>query len=381
MTPTTRYLLPLLIAAGLLWPVSLLAQDATPTAIPVGPTLRTAQARGQVICGVDQEVFGFGFLNANTGDVSGIYIDLCRALAAAILSEANAVDIRFQPLDVSPEAIFEDELDVMFSHGLSPTLTNITASPNVAFSPAVIFYDGASLLVSAVNEVNTWEDLEGETICVPYDVVAVDAQTGEAQTVASANALDFAEEMAARGLNYDESAASSIAELRQTFLDGRCLALVEERSLLEIIRQSTESPDSFAVWPATFNRRTISPLYARGDAQWANIVDWTMWALIAAEQQGITSRNIDEFLRREGEPDEAYLDRVGQSVARLLDPQLGLGGRIGLDNDFLVEVIRQVGNYAEIYERHLGPGSPLAIERSFNALWSDGGLLHTPDWR
>jgi general L-amino acid transport system substrate-binding protein len=106
-----------------------------------------------------------------------------------------------------------------------------------------------------------------------------------------------------------------------------------------------------------------------------------MWSLIYAEQKGITSQNIDTFLRGATETDESYISRVGPSIAQFLDTQLGMGSSLGLDNDFVVDIIRQVGTYGEIYQRHLGPSQPLTIERSFNALWTGGGLLHTPDWR
>lgn len=343
-------------------PVAIYAQDEAP--VP-GPTLKAVLARGQLICGVNEAVFGFGFLNPNTGELTGIYVDFCRALAAATTGEADAVDFRLQALDTSPSAVIDDGLDVLLSHDLSPTLSAMTQA-GLAASPAAVFYDGVTVMVVNNDVISAWDDLAGETICVLADARSAD---------------DFAAEMERLELNYDEDAFVSIAEMSDAFFNGRCSALVLERSLLEILRQSSGNPTAFVVWDAPFTRLPISPIYAYGDKQWADIVAWTMWGLIQAERFGITAETIDRFLRVEGETDENYIQRVGAQVAAMLDPDLGLGSLLGLENDFMVEVIRQVGNYGEIYDRQLGPASLLPIERDLNALWVDGGLIYAPAWR
>ncbi|MBZ0286879.1 MAG: amino acid ABC transporter substrate-binding protein, partial [Anaerolineae bacterium] len=153
------------------------------------------------------------------------------------------------------------------------------------------------------------------------------------------------------------------------------------RSLLEIRRFSTDNPFSYIVWNQPFTRVVIAPVYRYGDQQWANIGNWTLWGLIQAETLGITSKNVSEFIRLSDEPDESYLGRVGLPVAQLLDAKLGLGGQLGLPNDFMYTVIEQVGNYGEIYERALGSTSALPIERQLNQLVTAGGLIAAPDWR
>jgi general L-amino acid transport system substrate-binding protein len=318
------YLLPLLAAA-----LVVRAQD-TATA-PPGPTLTSIQARGLLICGVDEEVFGFGFLNPNTGEISGLQVDFCRALAAATTGEAAAVDLRLHTIDTPPVEILDDGADVIFHH----TFILDPGQLELGVGQAVTFYDGTSVMVEASSEITRLEDLQGATICI---------QAG------SRSAESLAVEMNRLALAYETVAFSTIAEMRAAFEDGRCAA------------------------------QAIYPLLRYGDKQWADIVDWTLEGLVQAEKLGITSQTIDQFVRRPDESDEAYLGRVGGPAAHLIDPALGLGGRLGLAGDYMAQVIRQVGNYAEIYDRNLGPDRALVIERGLNSLWRDGGLLDVSAW-
>jgi general L-amino acid transport system substrate-binding protein len=221
-------------------------------------------------------------------------------------------------------------------------------------------------MVRIDSRIETWEDLDEQTICT------LDESDDE---------INLASAMSERGLSYDLQTFQTPAAMQEAFLAGRCNAQTLARALLEIRRQSTDDPTAYVVWEMPFTRVAIAPVYRYGDQQWSSIVDWTIWGLIYAEELGITSENIDEFLRIEGEEDENYTERVGLPVARLLDSGLGLGGDLGLTNNFMVEVIRQVGNYGEIYNRWLGPSSSLPIERSLNALWSEGGLIFSPLWQ
>jgi general L-amino acid transport system substrate-binding protein len=335
----------------------------TPTPMP-DSTLATVLTRGQLICGVNQEIFGFGFLNPNTGSISGIYVDFCRALATAIFRDAGAIDLRLQTVDTPPNALLSGQLDVLF---VQNTIENLTqdAQGGLDFGPPV-FYDGLSIMVRIDSRIETWEDLDEQTICT---------------LAGSDDEANLAAAMSQRGLSYDLQSLDTPAEMQEAFLAGRCNAQTLARSLLEIRRQSTDDPSAYTVWSQPFTRAAIAPVYRYGDQQWSSIVDWTVWGLIYAEELGIGSENIDEFLRLENETDENYTNRVGLPVARLLDPFLGLGGTLGLTSDFMTEVIRQVGNYGEIYSRSLGSESALLIERSLNALWSDGGLIFSPLWR
>lgn len=341
------------------------AQDNGSPVNPAGPTLAAVQARGQLICGVDEEVFGFGFLNPNTGEISGLQIDFCRALAAATTGEAEAVELRLHPIGTPAATLINSGVDVLFDHTFNLDLMQLPAH-QLDSGQAALFYDGASALVEAASGLTDLEALDGATVCL----------LGE-----SASASAFNTEMARRDLDFDAATFATIAEMRAAFEEGRCTAQILDRSLLEIIRQSSDSPDTLTVWPMPFTRRAIVPLLRYGDPQWRDLVDWTLWGLIQAEHLGITSQNIAGFRRQPNETDEVYLRRVGDKVAALLDGDLGLGHRLGLTPDFMYEVLHQVGNYGEIYERNLGPDSSLPIERGLNSLWADGGFLDAPLWR
>jgi general L-amino acid transport system substrate-binding protein len=357
MLKRTLFLLWIALFTSTVW-----AQDE-PTPMPISPTLAAVQARGQVICGIDEEVFGFGFLNPNTGDISGLQVDFCRALAVASIGEAEAVDYRLHLLDAAPADIIAEGVDVLFHHTFTPTLMQ---QPGLDIGRAVVFYDGSTVMLEGAGRLAEWAELGGTTVCTVAD---------------SASARDFAAQMAQQELTYDEAAFASISEMRIAFFDGMCSAQVLDRSLLEIIRFSTDAPDSYTIWPTPFTRRTLTPLYPYGDEQWGDLVDWTLWGLIQAEKLGVSSLNIDDMVRQDGENAEDYVERVGQPIVRLLDAEVGLGSSLGLANGFMAEVIRQVGNYGEIYDRHLGPDSALPVERGLNALWANGGLLDAPAWQ
>jgi general L-amino acid transport system substrate-binding protein len=359
MTILKRLLL--LVCISLLMSVARAQIQPTPTV--TSPTLAAAQARGQIICGIDEEVFGFGFLNPNTGDISGIQVDFCRALAAAAVGEAQAVGFRLHPLDSVPTDLAAEGVDVLFHHTFIPRLQT---QAGVDIGSAIIFYDGTTVMLEGGDRPAEWTDLNGSSICVVND---------------SASALDFAAEMSQRDLIYDEISWPSVAEMRSAFFSGVCSAQVFDRTILEIMRFSTTTPDAYTVWPVPFTRRAITPLYPYGDATWGSLVDWTLWGLIQAEKLGVNSENIDTLLRRANETADDYTRRVGQPVALLIDAELGLGSSLGVANGYMAGVIRQVGNYGEIYERHLGPESTLPIERGLNDLWANGGLLDAPAWQ
>lgn len=351
------------VLLGIMLLASMVRAQGEPTPTPVSPTLTAAQARGQVVCGIDEEVFGFGFLNPNTGDISGLQVDFCRALAAAALGEALAVDFRLHPLNADASDMIADGVDVLFHHMFVPRLE---PHPGIDIGRAVVFYDGTTVMLEGAGRPVEWEDLNSATACVVAN---------------SPSSQDFAAEMAQRRLSYDYIDWPSIGEMRTAFFGGLCSVQVLDRSLLEIIRSSSPTPDSYTIWPTPFTRRAITALYPYGDEAWGDLVDWTLWGLIQAEKLGVNSTNIATLARRAGENTEDYVQRVGQPVALLIDAEIGLGSGLGLTNGFMAGVIRQVGNYGEIYDRNLGPGSALPIERGLNALWANGGLLDAPAWR
>ncbi|MBZ0296324.1 MAG: transporter substrate-binding domain-containing protein [Anaerolineae bacterium] len=344
-----------------------LAQDTTeePTgAVEPGPTLKAVQDRGLLSCGINEDLFGFGFLNPNTGAITGIFADFCTAIATAVFADPVALDYQLLPDDAPMDALLDGELDVMFLHGLSQVFSEDANTP-LDFGPT-IFYDGQSIMVRSDSSIETWEDLEGETVCTLANTPAETA---------------IRDEMQRRGVTFELLTFDSGDDLQESFMTGRCDAQTLDRSLLELRRQSTDVPADFVVWDEPFTRTSLRPIYRYGDKQWTSIVDWTLLGLIRAEELGITSENIGDLMRIEGESDDAYLARVGEETARLIDATFGLGSQLGLPNNFMAPVIQQVGNYGEIYNRHLGPDSALPISRGLNALWQDGGSLNVPPWR
>lgn len=345
----------------LLFPWSAQAQPETPTAPEPGRTLSAIQQRGQLICGVNEDIYGFGFLNPNTGDITGLYVDFCKALAVATLGDTVATDLRLLAAD-SPLAELEaGQIDVLFAHGLHQRLTT---NPDLDFGPPV-FYDGFSVMVLADSAMEDWPDLAGETVCVIAESLAQAA---------------FETEMTRRDLAYSLLPIANRSQLREAFTSGRCDVVTMERTLLEIMRSSTDTPTAYAVWTAPFTRQEQSPIFLYGDKQWRDIVHWTIWGMIEAEAMGITQENLADYRRLPAETDEAYITRIGIEAAQLVDPVLGLGRQIGLAPDFMAQVIQQVGNYGEVYANNFGPLSKLPIDRALNQLWTQGGLLTAPYW-
>ncbi len=363
----TRLIRLLLLAgcAALLLPAAALAQGSPPpTPRPNGPTLAQVLARGEVVCGVNEEVFGFGFLNPNTGDITGLYVDLCRAIATAIFGDPAALDVRLRTYGAPADDLLAGELDVIFDHGL-PRTFSADARSGLAFG-APIFYDGLALMYRSGAELATLDSLEGHSVCVVAGAAAQDGVRA---------ALD------SRDLAYELVALESLPAMYAAFEAGRCDAQAAPRSLLEIRRWSSADPTALSVWETPFTLTAITPVYRWGDEQWADIVNWTMWGLLQAEITGITSANLNTFLRAGAETDEAYTARVGLPAARLLDPALGAGAALGLGNNFMAGVLSAVGNYGEIYDRSLGPGAAVPLARGINRLARDGGLLDSPSWR
>lgn len=350
---------------GLL-PLTVSGQDgAAPPAEP-GPMLRAVQARGLLVCGINEDLFGFGFLNPNTGAITGLFVDLCTAIATAVFDDPLAVDYRLLADGTSVDVLLADDTppDVIFLRSLSLAFTE-AVDTRLDFGPT-IYFDGQSIMLREGTSNEAWSELEGETIC----------------TLAGTPAeYNIRHEIAARDIPVEILTFPALADLREAFNAGRCDAQTLDRILLELQRQSTDVPGDYVVWSTPFTRSGLAPVYQYGDKQWAAIVNWTLRGLIRAEELGLDGENVTDFLRLPDELDVDYINRVGPEVAGMVDPSLGLGGQLGLANDFMVSVLKQVGNYGTIYERHLGPNSTLPISRSLNNLWTNGGILGAPPWR
>ncbi|MCB9450526.1 MAG: transporter substrate-binding domain-containing protein [Anaerolineaceae bacterium] len=327
-----------------------------------GPTLSAILARGEVNCGLNQDLPGFGYLDPNTGEVKGFDVDFCRALAAAVLGDASAMNPNLYTTEDGLAALQTGEIDVLF-HNVVWTLSEDTV-PQIAYGPPN-FYNGQSFMTRRDSLFQSWDVMDGVTIC----------QSEDSTTTAE---LDY--EMTRRGLFYQIDSFPTSEQALQAFVQGQCDAMSDGRMELELMRQSVASPESYQVWDEIYTREPFAPVVRYGDDQWNNIVTWTVFGVITAEIEGVTSANVDDLLRAAGEGDADYLARVGPGTARLLDPTLGLGERLGLANNFMAQVIREAGSYGEIYDRNLSSGR-LALSPGPNALWLNGGLVYAPSWR
>lgn len=354
-------LLILVLLSGI---VAVNAQEATP--IPAGPTLNSVLSRGQVNCGVNQDLPGFGYLDPNTGAVSGFDVDFCRALGAAIFGDATAANLLLYSGEDGIAALQKGEIDVLF-HNVTWTPTQ--DGNGLEFGP-INFYNGQTIMARTESGLATWTDLAGKTICVTSNTNAAER---------------LLEALSTRGVSAQVLPLESYEAARDALSDGRCDAQSADRVQLEVLRQQSGTPDAFQVWEGEerlYTHEPFAPLYRYGDQQWGGIVDWTVLGLIQAEQIGVSSENIATLAQTEGEPDANYVARVGESVARLLNTDLDAPNNLGLVKDFMASVIREVGNYGEIFNRNLGPDTgELTLTRGLNNLAVDGGLLYAPDWR
>jgi len=354
-------LLILLLLAGAL---AVSAQDATP--IPAGPTLNSILSRGQMNCGVNQDLPGFGYLDPNTGAVSGFDVDFCRALAAAIFDDATAANLLLYSGDEGTPALLRGEIDVLFHNVIwTPALDG----SGLEFGP-VNFYNGQTIMVRTDGGLAEWADLAGRTICVTNNTNA---------------AASLPDALRNRGVSAQLLPLETYETARDALSDGRCDAQSADRVQLELLRQQSGTPDAFVVWEGEdrlYTHEPFGPLYPYGDQQWGEVIERLVLGLIQAERLGISSENVATLVQTEGEDNEAYISRVGRNVAHLLNTALVAPNNLGLPDTFMASVIREVGNYGEIFNRNLGLDiGELKLSRGLNNLAENGGLLYAPDWR
>jgi general L-amino acid transport system substrate-binding protein len=328
----------------------------------LGPITQRIIDRGSLICGGNATVRGFGFLN-DAGEYVGFDIDICRAVAAAILGDANAIEVR--PLEGTERqaAIQSGEIDMM-SRNTTWTLSR-DVTWGAIFGPTT-FFDGQGVGTRTELGVTTIAELSGSAMCV-QDGTTTQLNIGD---YVSANNLDI------EILTYPDANSTWDA-----YLNGACDSWTTDKSGIASFHIAAPDPSEHVILAETISKEPLGPLSPQSDPQFAEIVAWTVYGLINAEEAGITSENINDFLPTDGEADEAYIERVGPNVARILGQGNNESGSyLGLANDFMVQVISQVGNYGEIYERNL---TPIGLSRagSVNDLWTRGGLIYAPPFR
>ena len=330
--------------------------ESEPPATTTDNRLATVQERGELICGVNGSLPGFSFLDED-GQNTGFDADFCRALAAAVLGDPEAVDFRALSADQRGPALQTGEVDVLIRN------TTWTVSRDTAwglFAPTT-FYDGQAIMVnSTAVDATTLEDLEGATVCV---------QSG------TTTELNLADAFGSIDVAIETQVFADIDPTYAAYEEGRCDAVTSDRSQLVARRTAFANPDDHVILEAVLSKEPLGPVAPLGDHVWFNVVKWVVYATIEAEELGITSENVQEMAETSTNP--VVLRLLGQPVPDT-DP---FDSGLGLEPDWVIDVISAVGNYAEIYDRNLGPGTPFDLERGLNSLWTDGGLLYAPPYR
>ncbi len=328
----------------------LLAFAATLGAASAG-TLDQVKARGVLNCGSNTGLAGFG-LPDDKGVWRGFDVDYCRALAAAIFNDPTKV--KFIPLTSKDRftALQSGEIDVL-SHNTTWTLSR-EAGQGFLFV-GTSYYDGQGFLISTKNGVQQASDLSGASVCV---------QQG------TTTELNLADYFRSRKMPYEPVNFATADEALKAYEAGRCDVLTTDASGLYAQRLKLAKPEGSAVLPEIISKEPLGPLVRQGDDQWFNVARWVLFATMDAEEAGVTSKNIDDKLKSDS-----------PEIRRMLGLEGSYGEALGLTRDWAYRIIKQVGNYGEIFERNLGDGSPLKIKRGVNALWSSGGLIYAPPIR
>jgi len=336
--------------------VTVVVPGEAPTAVPPpaagGERLQTVLDRGNLICGVNGTFNGFGFVDS-AGVWSGFDVDFCRAWAAALFNDAEAVEFRALSAQARFTALQSGEVDVL-SRNSTWSWTR-DAELGLTFGP-VTFYDGQAIMVkkSVVDDPTAGLDaLEGATVCV---------QTG------TTTELNLTDQFRAAGVSYEPVTFEDQNAAFQAYDEDRCDAITSDRSQLATQGQAVlKNYADHIILDVVMSKEPLAPAVAQGDDKFADAIHWVVYGMIQAEELGITSANVDSFLTSE--------DPV---IRRLLGVEGELGSKLGLSNDFIYRAIKLVGNYGEVYEKNLGP---FGLARGQNDLWTNGGLMYAPPFR
>lgn len=314
-------------------------------------TLDDVKSRGHLQCGVTSGLPGFSQPD-DKGNWTGIDVDTCRAVAAGIFGSADKVE--FTPLTAKERftALQSGEIDVL-SRNTTWTLTRDT-SLGLNFT-GTNYYDGQGFLVSKKLGVDNAEQLDGATVCI------------QAGTTTELNLADY---FRTKGMKFNPLVFDTSEQTVSGFAAGRCDVLTSDRSQLAALRSKLEDPSSAIILPNIISKEPLGPVVRQGDDQWFNIVKWALYVQINAEELGITRDNVADMKSSEN-----------PEIQRLLGTTGDMGEKLGLPADFGFRIIQTVGNYGEMYDRNVGPDTPLGLDRGLNALWSDGGLMYAPPVR
>lgn len=314
-------------------------------------TLEDVQKRGILNCIVNTGLAGFSFTDAN-GRWSGFDADMCRSLAAAVLGDGDKVKYIPATGKTRFTLLNSGEGDVIFRNTTWTFVRDVDVK--LHFMPTT-YYDGQGFMARKSLGVKSAKELDGATVCI---------QTG------TTTELNLADYFRANNMKYEPVPIESNEEARTNYLANRCDVYTTDASGLAATRATFDNPGDHVILPEIVSKEPLGPVVRHGDDQWADIVRWTVFALIAAEEHGVTSKNVDEMAKSDN-----------PATARLLGKEGNLGGMLGLDATFAVRAIKAQGNYAEIFERNVGPKTPIGLQRGLNAGYKDGGLLYAPPFR
>ncbi|PQA76090.1 amino acid ABC transporter substrate-binding protein [Rhodoferax sp. TS-BS-61-7] len=318
-----------------------------------GKTLDAIKARGQVVCGVNTGLAGFGAADSN-GKWTGLDVDVCRAVAAAVLGDGEKV--KYVPLNAQARftALQSGEIDVL-SRNTTFTLTR-DASLGLT-QTAVTYYDGQGFMVPLKSKLKSAKQLKGQTVCV---------QSG---TTTEKNLTDYSK---ANGLGIKPIVFEKLEAAEGAYFAGRCVAYTTDASGLASTRNKVaKNPADHIILPELISKEPLGPMVRRGDDEWTTIVKWTIYGLLEAEEAGVTSANVDDLKTSSKDP----------VIGRLLGSTEDTGKLLGLDKEWLARAVKTTGNYGEIFERNVGPKSSLQLPRGLNNLWNKGGVQYAPPVR
>ncbi len=314
-------------------------------------TLKRTVRRGEVLCGVNAGLPGFSIPD-DKGNWTGFDVDFCRAIAAAIFDDPKKA--KFIPLDANErfKELQSRKVDIL-SRNSTWSMSRETSYD--LYFPAVAYYDGEGFMLPRARNIDSALDLDGSKVCV------------QSETTTQLNLADY---FRANNMKYQEMKFAKLDDVIKAYDSGQCDTFTADVSQLYALRLNLSKPDDHVILPDVISKEPLAPVVRQRDDDWMMIVKWTLYAMINAEELGISSKNIDEALKSK-KPD----------VMRLVGTDGAYGEALGLTKDWAVRIIRHVGNYGEIYERNVGSGSKLKIPRGLNQLWSAGGIQYAPPIR
>jgi general L-amino acid transport system substrate-binding protein len=314
--------------------------------------LDEVQVRGNLVCGVNNQLPGFGVVDSE-GNFSGLDVDFCRAIAAAVLGDADAVEYRALSAQERFTAVQTGEVDVLIRNTTWTSSRDSTVGLN--FAPTT-FYDGQGFMVKEASGIESLADLEGRSICV---------QSG------TTTELNLADTMAALDIEYTPVIFETADQAIAAYDSNQCESYTTDKSGLISRKTTLQDPEGSVILDVTISKEPLGPAVLHGDDAWFDAVKWITFGTFFAEEYGITSENVRDVAQTSQNPNvRRFLGVEGESMDQL-----------GLPQDAMIDMIEQVGNYGEIFNRHLGPNTPFDIERGLNANYTDGGLLYSPPFR